>query len=115
MLFSFSSIGFFQGALNPLPSRSVVETCVMSVLLFGSESRYLNDAALDELERFHCTLDRRILQSPCFHSNTHFHSLIQLCVLLYWPSIRVRVLLRKLNYLRKLVGDSKEKLSLDVF
>ena len=41
--FSFGSIGVFHGNLNPLSSRSVVETCVMSILLFGSECWYLSD------------------------------------------------------------------------
>ena len=36
--FAYGSIGAFQGDLSPLSSRSVVETCVMPVLLFGSEN-----------------------------------------------------------------------------
>ena len=42
----------FQGEQNPLPSQSVVETCVMPVLLLDSESWYLTDTALDKLEQF---------------------------------------------------------------
>ena len=38
------ALEFFMVAnLNPLSSRSVVETCVMSILLFGSECWYLSD------------------------------------------------------------------------
>ena len=55
-LFSFGCMGVFQGDLNPLSSRSVVDTCVMPVLLFGSESWFLTDATLDKLENFQCTL-----------------------------------------------------------
>ena len=42
-LFSFGSIGVFHRNLNPLSSNSVIETCVMPVLLFGCESWYLID------------------------------------------------------------------------
>ena len=46
--FSFGCIGVFQGELNPLSSRSVVDTCVMPVLLFGAESWYLTDNTLQK-------------------------------------------------------------------
>ena len=107
--FSFGSMGVFQGHLNPLSSRSVVETCVMSVLLFGSESWYLSDTALDGLERFQGWIGKRILRLTCFHSNTTVH------IGLDWPSMRARVLMRKLNYLRQLVGVSEDKLSSQIF
>jgi len=107
--FSFESIGVFQGEPNPLSSRSIVETCVMPILLFGSESWYLTDATLDELERFQCTIGRRILRMSRFHSNTN------VLIGLDWPSMRARVLIRKLNYLRKLVGEGEEKLSSQIY
>ena len=36
--FHFSSIGVFQGDISPLSSREVIESCVMPVLLYGSEN-----------------------------------------------------------------------------
>ena len=33
--FQFGSVGTFQGVLKPASSKSVIETCVMPVLLFG--------------------------------------------------------------------------------
>ena len=36
--FSYGSIGAFQGDLNPLSSKSIINTCVMPVLLFDSEN-----------------------------------------------------------------------------
>ena len=89
--FSFGSIGVFHGNLNPL---SVIETCVMPVLLFGCESWYLTDTTLDDLERFQCNIGRRILQL------SHFHSNISIRIGLDWPSVRARVFIQKLNYLR---------------
>ena len=101
--FSFGSIGVFHGSLNPLSSRSVVETCVMPILLFGSECWYLSDPTLDELEQFQCSTGKRILRLPRFHSNT------AVLMGLEWPSMRARVLIRKLNFLRRLVGEREEK------
>ena len=107
--FSYGSIGVFQGELNPLSTRSVVETCVMPVLLFGSKSWYLTDAALDDLERFQCCIGKRILRLSRFHSNTNVQ------IGLDWPSMRARVLIRKLNYLRNFVREGGEKLSSQIF
>ena len=76
------------------------------MLLFGSESWYLTDAALDDLERFQC---KRILRLSHFHSNTSVQ------IRLDWPSMRARVLIRKVNYLRKLVREGGEKLSSQIF
>jgi hypothetical protein len=77
----------------------------MPVLLFGSESWYLTDAALDDLERFQCSIGRRILRLSRFHSNT------SVLIGLNWPSMRARILMRKLNYVKNLVGKSEEKLT----
>ena len=107
--FSFGSIGVFHGSLNPLSSRSVVETCVMPILLFGSECWYRSDPTLDELEQFQCSIGKRILRLPRFHSNT------AVLMGLEWPSMRARVLIRKLNFLRRLVGEREEKLSSQIF
>ena len=36
--FHYGSLGAFQGDLSPLSTRSIIETCVMPSLLFGSEN-----------------------------------------------------------------------------
>ena len=36
--FAFGAMGAFQGQLNPVSTRSIYETCVVPVLLFGSEN-----------------------------------------------------------------------------
>ena len=107
--FSFGCIGVFQGELNPLSSRSVVDTCVMPVLLFGAESWYLTDNTLQKLETFQCTRGRRRLRLSRFHSN------ISVLISLDWPSIRARLLIRKLNYLKRVLLTDDEKLSSQVF
>ena len=59
--FAYGSIGAFQGDLSPLSSRSVVETCVMPVLLFGSENWLLDRAMISSLEAFQGEIAKRIL------------------------------------------------------
>ena len=103
--FSFGCIGAFQGELNPLSSRSVVDTCVMPVLLFSSECWYLTDSTLDKLENSQYTLGKKTLRLSRFHSNT------SIPVGLDWPSMRARILIRKLNYLRRVISAKNEKLS----
>ena len=46
--FNFGSIGVFQGSLNPLSSASVIETCVMPILLYGAENWILTSELLKE-------------------------------------------------------------------
>ena len=44
--------GIFHGSLNPLSSKSIVEQCVFSCLLFGAESWILSSTLLQKLESF---------------------------------------------------------------
>ena len=44
--FSYGSIGAFQGDLNPLSSKSIIDSCVMPILLFGSENWILAETHL---------------------------------------------------------------------
>ena len=85
--------GVFLGSLNPLSSRSIVESCVMPVLLHGAESWILNESLLQKLESFQAELVKRILRSSKFSSN----KAVKLA--LKWPSIRARVLCIKLAFL----------------
>ena len=50
--FHFSSIGVFQGDISPLSSREVIESCVMPVLLYGSENWILTEALMERLDAF---------------------------------------------------------------
>ena len=47
--FHFGSIGVFQGDLSPLSTKSVIETCVVPILLYGSENWILTDGLLQSL------------------------------------------------------------------
>ena len=104
--FSFWSSGVFQGELNPLSSHSLVEMSVMHAsTLFGSESWCLTNAALGDLDHLQCSIGKII---PRLKYNT------SVLIRLDWPSmsgLRPRVLIRKLSYLRMLVGGVEVKLT----
>ena len=91
--FLLGSLGSFQGDLGPLSSRSVVETCVLPVLTYGCESWILSEGDLKLLEAFQGEMAKRILKLPKHFSN------IAAVTALDWPSMRARLLLRKLSIL----------------
>ena len=68
--FHYGSIGVFQGDISPLSSRSVLECCVMPILMYGSENWILTERLIDKLEAFQGELVKRVLKWPKHHSNT---------------------------------------------
>jgi len=54
--FHYGSIGVFQGDLNPMSCCSVLEMCVMPVLLYGGENWILTDGLMEKLEKFQAEL-----------------------------------------------------------
>ena len=67
--FMNGQLGAFHGVLNPLSSKSIVECCVMPVLMYGSESWVLNSSLLSKLESFQSELGKRILKLSKYTSN----------------------------------------------
>ena len=100
--------GVFLGTLNPLSSRSIIECCVMPVLLYGCESWILNNSLLKKLESFQTELGKRILRLPKCTSNRVIRMALR------WPSVRARVLCIKFNFLKK-IGTKDDGLSSRVF
>ena len=84
-------MGAFQGKLNPLSGKTIFDTCVVPVLLYGSENWILTDSHLDQLEAFQGEIGRRILKL------SRFHSTLATRVALKWPSVAARILTRKLT------------------
>ena len=97
--FSYGSIGAFQGDLNPLSSKSIIDTCVMPILLFGSENWILSDTLLCKLEAFLGELSKRALKWPMHLSNT------SAVLALDMETMRSRILCRKLSFLRRLLDE----------
>ena len=106
--FAHGQLGAFHGSLNPLSSRSIVESCVLPVLMYGSESWILNASLLQALESFQAELGKRILILSKFTANN-----IPLLVL-KWPSMCARLLCSKLSFLHHVCNGSSS-LSTQVF
>ena len=64
--FANDDLGAFHGLLNPLSSRSIIETCVMPVLLYGVEAWSLNASLLAKLESFQSEIGKKILRLSKF-------------------------------------------------
>ena len=93
--FAFGALGAFHGKLNPLSGKTIFDTCVIPILLFGSENWMLTDSLLDRLEAFQGEIGRRILKL------SQFHSTLATQIALKWPSVSARILIGKLCLLSK--------------
>ena len=60
--FAYGSIGAFQGKLNPLSGRAILNTCVIPTCLSGCENWILNDNLLKQLEDFQAQIGKKILR-----------------------------------------------------
>ena len=98
--FASGSIGAFQGALSPIVGRSVVETCVFPVLLYGCEHWCLTDTIINMLDSFIGELSKRILNQPKWYDNTA----AMLCM--GWGSIRALCFSRKAGFLHRITSDT---------
>ena len=107
--FSHGELGVFHGQLNPLSSRSLVESCVIPVLMYGSESWTLNKTLLNKLESFQAEVGKRILQLPKSTSNT-----IPLLAL-NWPTMCARILCSKISYVLRICNDQESTLKSQTF
>ena len=107
--FAHGQLGAFHGLLNPLSSRSIIESCILPVLLYGSEKWVLNSSLLNLLESFQAGLGRHILKLLKFASNT-----VPLLVLT-WPSMCARLLCDKLSFLFRICNGGSTSLSTQVF
>ena len=75
---------------------------MMPVLLYGSENWILMDALLRRLEAFQAELVKRVLKWPKYHSNTAAIAVLDV------PTMKCRVLERKLGFLmRVMAGEWK--------
>ena len=103
--FGFGSIEAFQGNLNPLSAVNIYNTCVLPILLYGSDTWLLDSTTLLQLEQFQYEIGRRILKLSKLYSGTVVHICLGL------PSIASIVLLRKLRLLAKLIMSKNNSIS----
>lgn len=103
--FGYGSIGVFQGRLNPLSAASVIETCIMPILLYGAENWVMTPDLMKKLERFQGELAKRVLCWPRHHSNTAATLAVGL------QSMQSRILGRKLSFLQHILDSDGESVS----
>ena len=103
--FAYGKIDAFHGHLNPLSATSIFKTCVVPILLYGSETWLLDSSSITLLERFQFEIGRRILKLPKSFSGT----VVRICLNL--PSIASIILLRKVNFLAKLLSTASSSSS----
>ena len=99
--FVSGSIGAFQGHLNPLSSRCIYMTCVLPVLLYGSENWVLSDELLSDLESFQAWVGKRILGvQKCLANDL-------VTIALNLPPVKSQILIRKLHFLSTLLSGNR--------
>ena len=103
--FATGLLGSFPGKCNPLTGRSIFEIFVIPVLLYGCESWVLTPPLMGKLEKFQSEIGKRILRLSKYHNN------LAPLIGLHLPSIKVRVLLRKLSFLAKLLERNDQSIS----
>ena len=109
VFFAFGAIGAFQGQLNPISGRSIYETCVIPVLLFGCENWVLTDSMLHQLESFQGEIGRQILKL------TRHHSTLSTRLVLRWPSVSARILISKLGLLLSKLSERGNSIGGQIF
>ena len=95
--FLYGSIGAFQGDLNPLSNKSIINTCVMPVLQSGCENWDYLEIALTS--SFIGEVAKRSLKWPKHFSNN------AALVAMDLQSAKSHLLLRKLSFLGKTACD----------
>ena len=84
---------FMEGSIPCITGRSLFETFVVPILLYGCETWILSES---HHESFQVEIGKSILGISKYHSNI---------IGLHWPSVKSRVLCRKLTFLAKLLED----------
>ena len=69
-IFALGRLGAFQGHLNPLSFCSIFETCIIPVLLYGSDTWLLDSTSPNTLESFQHEIKCHILRVPKFYSKS---------------------------------------------
>lgn len=99
--FAYGAMGAYHGKLNPLSGRAIFETCILPILMYGCENWFVSDAILKKLDSFQSEVGRRI---TCL---SRHHSTRAVRLALDWPSMATRILLRKLNFLQRLLSNEE--------
>ena len=96
--FAYGSMGLFQGQLSPVSGKSVVDTCILPVLLYGAENWCLTPNSIQMLNSFLGELSKRLLKLPQWYCNTPASIVVGL------RTARALCLVRKLKFLDKITA-----------
>ena len=99
--FQFGSIYTFQGKLSPVSCCSIVETCVLPILLYGVENWVLSPESIRMLECFQGEIAKRILKLPKWYSNS------AAIIALGWNSLHSVCTIRKLRFLQRVMTNEE--------
>ena len=99
--FQFGSIYAFQGKLSPVSCCSIVETCVLPILLYGVENWVLSPESIRMLECFQREIAKRILKLPKWYSNS------AAIIALGWNSLHSVCTIRKLRFLQRVMTNEE--------
>ena len=91
-------MGLFQGQLSPVSGKSVVDTCILPVLLYGAENWCLTPNSIQMLNSFLGELSKRLLKLPQWYCNTPASIVVGL------RTARALCLVRKLKFLGKITA-----------
>ena len=87
-----SALMSISGNLSPLSGWSVVEVCVVPVLMYGLENWILNEPTTALLESLPPKIGKRLLKLPKWVLNSAVN------VMMVWPTMKARILDRKLGF-----------------
>ena len=107
--FALGSFGIHSNDLSPLIASEIFEVCVLPVCLYGCENWIFAAPLLEPLERFQVEIVKKTLMLPPYHSNLGASAVIS------WPSMKLRILLRKLRFLIRISSPVNSSISATIF
>ena len=96
--FHYGSVYAFQGKLSPISSCSIVETCVLPILLYGAENWVMSAESIRMLE---CFQGEIAIQLPKWYSNTTASAALG------WNSLHSMCTIRKLRFLHRVMTNEE--------
>ena len=99
--FQLGTIHAFQGSQSLVSSSSIVQSCVLPILLYGVQNCVLSSESIKRLECFQGEVAKRILQLLQWYSNE------VACIALGWSSSHSKCTIRKLDFLHRVLTNEE--------